>query len=192
MKKKLKKAFNKLSNRVDIVGEWIERHFISLITFVLTLFILITIESWLIYYSPTYLKYIKSIAVIVFYTVLVLIWIVAAAKKIRYTLLGFLIIIFSLIAPITNMSFDNPILLLLFLLADIFISIRTAITFSKFKFNGLSTVFYPVKKVTNKKYRDCGKEITETIVERNYSFVYILLLILPSIIQFIMSWLGKK
>lgn len=192
MKKNLKKAFNKLSNRVDIVGEWIERHFISLITFVLTLFILITIESLLIYYSPTYLKYIKSIAVLVFYTVLVLIWIVAAAKKIRYTLLGFLIIIFSLIAPITNMSFDNPILLLLFLLADIFISIRTAITFSKFKFNGLSTVFYPVKKVTNKKYRDCGKEITETIEERNYSFVYILLLILPSIIQFIMSWLGKK
>ncbi|KRM98262.1 hypothetical protein FD18_GL001226 [Lactobacillus taiwanensis DSM 21401] len=127
-----------------------------------------------------------------FLTILALICIVATAKKLRYTFLGLLVVLFSLIAPIANVNFDNPALLGLFVIGDIFISSRIALTFNKLNFAKLNEIFYPVKKVTSKKYRYAGKEITETTEEKNYSFIYIFLLILPSIVQFVMSWLGKK
>lgn len=192
MKEKKTSFFDKLSGWVDKIGEIVEKYFKILIVFVVTFSLLILVESLLINYSPFYVKYIKSIAVWAFLPILVLICIVAVAKKIRYTFLGILVVIFSLIAPITNETFDSPFLLGLFGIGNIFISCRIALIFNKLNFAKLNEIFYPVKKVTSKKYKYAGKEVTETTEEKNYSFIYIFLLILPSIVQFVMSWLGKK
>lgn len=184
----------KIPDLLDKFSRWVDIHLKLLIIFILIFMLLGFGEYFLLTNSPLLLllQPFTNYSIILFFVVLLLIYLVAIAQNVRFFLLGFLIVLLSFLGPLALVIIDIKILIILFCIGNALISYRVAERCNTISFKKFREVFYPVKKVTSKKYRYAGKEITETTEEKNYSFIYIFLLILPSIIQFVMSWLGKK